>query len=116
MMDRIDDQSIEKGETDLEDRDELFDMNKINGEFQINPHSDDVEDDQSEEIVQNEPDTEYERLMYEMHLPPTSQRKNAPLNEYHSKMPKLFKKDALYEVKNDDTVYKVSNNIIKAFK
>jgi hypothetical protein len=54
--------------------------------------------------------------MYEMHLPPTSQRKNAPLNEYHSKMPKLFKKDALYEVKNDDTVYKVSNNIIKAFK
>ena len=69
--------TIEKGETDLEERDEEFDvyseksdLNK-NGEFSIIPKMpkiEDVDDDQfSEEIeLQREPDLEYERLMYEM--------------------------------------------------
>ena len=44
-------------------------------------------------------DSEYERLMRDILLPPASLRKNVPLNNFQSKMPKVFKQDDLYDVK-----------------
>ena len=47
-------------------------------------------------------DSEYERLMRDIGQPPASLRKNVPLNNYQAKMPKVFKQDELYDIKNLD--------------
>lgn len=47
MMERIENSSIEKGETDLEDRDEDFDANKSNGEFPKSPNVENLDDENS---------------------------------------------------------------------
>ena len=44
-------------------------------------------------------DSEYERLMRDILQPPASLRKNVPLNNFQSKMPKVFKQDELYDIK-----------------
>jgi len=61
------------------------------------------DEEKSEDIAQkdSDADSEYDRMVHEMHQPPTSMRKNAPLKEFHSFMPKNFKQDSLYEVKKD---------------
>jgi hypothetical protein len=61
---------MEKGETDLEDRDENDDLNDTQAEFQM-PYNEN-EDEQSEEIAPEEVDVEYERMMNELLQPPIS--------------------------------------------
>lgn len=47
MMERIENSSIEKGETDLEDRDEDFDANNSNREFPESPSVENLDDENS---------------------------------------------------------------------